>query len=224
MIRAKDQAIDFVVDLTVSNPVVYAPMVEIEPMNMGVVPPNSNILIFTSANAVGIYSTSTQDRNNSVVCVGSVTHKAAENVGFTVQNNFETTELLINFFQNQLVHNNSIFYARAETVSQDLTQILTDMGYTISDMILYRQQFLPLSQVAINLIESSLVAVPILSTEIARQFRDAIVPCSPHNLILICISSQVAAIFKGLSGFKVEIATKPTRVALIDKIKDNITA
>ncbi|MBL4750217.1 MAG: uroporphyrinogen-III synthase [Amylibacter sp.] len=215
MIRAYDQAVDFVAELALPNPVIYAPMVQIEQLNTGQTLPPADLVIFTSANALRLYADKTQHRGD-VFCVGSVTKRAATERGFNILQSFETAEQLIGFFRENTADTKSILYPRAETVSHDITTSLSAMGCRITGAILYRQTFLPLSDQAIKLIESSPVLVPVLSKEIAKRMRAALTPLKPRDLSLVCISPAVAAVF---NGFNVKTAQSPTRAALMEQIK-----
>jgi len=220
MIRAYDQAVNFVAELTLPNPVVYAPMVEIEPLNAGQTLPPADLVIFTSANALRQYADKTQHRGD-VYCVGSITKRAATERGFNILQSFETAEQLVGFLRENTAANKRMLYPRAETVSHDIASSLSAFGYQVTDAILYCQTFLPLSNEAITLIESSPVLVPILSKEIAKRLLTAIAPLKPRDLSLVCISPAVAAVF---SGFNVKTAQNPTRAALIEQIKSGFVA
>ena len=221
MIRAYDQAVDFVADLAVANPVTFAPMVCIEPLNTDQTLPSVECIIFTSSNAVRLFADKMKDRSMDIACVGSVTARAAAECGFKAPQLFETAAQLVASFQREAHDGTRILYPRAETVSLDLARELSRTGYDVTDMIIYRQTFQPLSNEANELIESSSVVVPIFSMEIAKYFHAAIVSIKPCDLTLVCISSPVAAVF---DGFNVEIAPKPTRAALIARIKTCLSA
>jgi uroporphyrinogen-III synthase len=220
MIRAYDQAVDFVAELAVPNPVIYAPMVQIEPLNIGQTLPPADLVIFTSANAVRLYASKAQHKGD-VFCVGSITKRVAIERKFNISKTFETAEQLTAYLHNNAPDNTSILYPRAETVTHDIAKELSGSGHQITDTILYRQTFLPLSDEAIKLIESSPTLVPILSKEIAKRFRAAMSSIKPHDLMLLCISPAVAAIFK---DYNVKTAQNPTRAALIEKIKTGFVA
>jgi uroporphyrinogen-III synthase len=221
MIRAYDQAVDFVSELAVTNPVIFAPMVCIEPLNTDQTLPSIDRVIFTSSNAVRLFANKTKNRSMDVACVGSITARAAAEFGFKTPQLYETAAQLVTSIQRDAHDGARILYPRAETVSLDIANELTRTDYDVTDMIIYRQTFQPLSHNAINLIESSSVVVPIFSMEIAKRFHEAIVSIKLHNLTLVCISSPVAAVF---DGFSVEIAPKPTRAALITRIKTCLSA
>ncbi len=221
MIRAYDQAVDFVSDIAVANPVTFAPMVCIEPLNTDQTLPPVDRLIFTSSNAVRLFANKTKDRSMDVACVGSVTARITEECGFKTPQLFETAAQLVTSFQREAHDGAHILYPRAETVSLDIAGVLARTGFDVTDIVIYRQTFQPLSRDAIDLIESSSVFVPIFSMEIAKRFHAAIVSIKPHDLTLVCISGPVAAVF---NGFSVEIAPKPTRAALIARIKTCLSA
>ena len=215
MIRAYDQAVDFVAELALPNPVIYAPMVQIEPLNATQTLPPADLVIFTSANAVRLYAKKI-NHNGDVFCVGTITKRVAAERRFNISQTFETAEQLVSFFRANTSDNTSILYPRAETVSYDIAKKLTHFGHQITDTILYRQSFLPLSDEAVRLIESSPTLVPILSKEIAKRFRAAITPINPRDLSLVCISPTVAAIF---GDYSVKTAQNTTRAALTEQIK-----
>jgi uroporphyrinogen-III synthase len=219
MIRAQDQATDFVADLGVPNPVVFAPMVHIEALNVDQALPEHGTIIFTSANAVQHFARKIADRHAPVYCVGSITKRAAIKAGFSVTRAFETAGELVDFFRDLPKTTRRILYPRAETVSVDIASALSEFGFQIRDAILYRQSFLQLSDQARNLIESSPLVVPIFSQEIAKRFQKELVLRKPHDLTVICISAPVAAIFNNISGIHVKIAQKPDRAAIIAEIK-----
>jgi uroporphyrinogen-III synthase len=156
-----------------------------------------------------------------VFCVGSITKRVALERGFNISQTFECAEQLVAFFRNSAPDNTNILYPRAETVSCDIPTRLSAMGHQITDTILYRQTFLPLSDEAIKLIESSPTLVPILSREIAKRFLAAIIALKPRDLSLVCISPAVAAIF---GDYNVKTTQKPTRAALIEQIKNSFVA
>lgn len=222
MIRAQDQATDFVAELAISNTVMFAPMVQIKPFNVTQPIPTAHTLIFTSSNAVRLYICTTPQRGQNVLCVGSVTQKTAEDAGFTVSKIFETTQKLISYFETQPAHQHQITYPRAQIVSLDLVKQLTGMGYVANDIILYQQMFLALQPDAIILIESSPVVLPVLSQEIARRLRAELTGLKSRGLTLICISTKVAAVFDGLSGVNVKIPPKPDRASLLALVKDSL--
>ncbi len=224
MIRAATQSSDFVAELKVANPVVYAPMVNIEPLNVDQVLPNVDPVIFTSSNAVRLYADKTQNRTIDTLCVGTVTARTATRFGFRVLQSFEHAQGLVEHFRRSTKPKKPMLYPRAETVSLDIAHKLGEIGYHISDPVLYRQSFQPLSKEGREKIESSPVLVPIFSREIAKRFRESLISINPCDLTLVCISTPVAAIFTDSSGFSVEIAQKPTRAALIEKIKACLSA
>lgn len=215
MVRAYDQAANFVAELDTPCPVIFAPMVQIEPINTDQSLPVADLVIFTSANAVRLYASMTQ-HNGTVICVGPTTKRAALAHGLNVSQTFETAELLVAYFHNTTNSNTNILYPRAETISLDIAEELASMGMQVTEAILYRQTFKSLTDEAIILIESSPTLVPILSKEIAKRFHSAIIALKPCDLTLVCISPSVAAIF---TGFNVKTAENPTRIALIKQIK-----
>lgn len=224
MIRAQKQAEDFAAELAVSNAVIYAPMVRIDPMNADDDLPHAGTVIFTSSNAVRFYADRAQNRTSGVLCVGSATDRAATAYGFQVMHTFETAKQLVAFVGENLKVRTPILYPRAETVSVDIAGDLAELGHSVRDAILYRQTFLPLSDEGINAVESLPLIIPILSREIAKRFRDVLVSAKPRDLTIVCISAPVAAIFDDLGGFSVEIAQKPTRSALIHQVKASLSA
>ena len=200
----------------------FAAMVQIKPLTVKHPISDAHTLIFTSSNAVRLYSSQTKQRGQKVLCVGSVTQKTAENAGFTVSNIFETAQNLISFYETQTVHHNQIVYPRAQIVSVDLVKELTAMGYVANDIILYQQIFLPLPQDAKTLIESSSVVLPVLSQEIAKRVQAALIGLKPDDLTIICISPKIAAVFDDLTGVNIKISPKPDRVSLLALVKDSL--
>ena len=224
MIRAYDQAARFVSDLAISNPVVFTPIVRIEPLNIEQTLPVADMLIFSSSNAVRFYADSENNRDVETVCVGSMTANVANDFGFKVSQTFETAKLLIAQFRSAPLDTKRIQYPRAETVSLDIASELAGMGYRISDTILYRQNFQPLADQAKDLIESSSLVVPILSKETAKHFLDSIYSLKLHDLTLVCISPSVASIFDVFGRIKVKTAENPTKAALCAEIKACLNA
>lgn len=224
MIRAKDQAVDFVTELAVTTPVVFAPMVRIEPIEVTKPLPFVDGIIFTSSNAVRIYAMRTQSRSAKVFCVGSTTVRVAKERGFNVENSFPTAKDLAAFFQAHFKAKTNVLYPRAETVSFDVAGELSKAGHRVHEAILYRQTFQSLSGEGMRLIKSSSVIVPILSREAAIRFHDFLAFAKPHDLTIVCISAPVAAIFSDLSDVHVEIAEKSTRAALLSQIKASLSA
>lgn len=224
MIRALHQAKSFVTELAAPSPVIYAPMVRIETLNADQELPRADIIIFTSSNAVRLYAHKTHDRTSRVVCVGSITARVATERGFNVSHIFETAKQVVAYLQKNISSETPILYPRAETVSLDIADALSDARYAVHNAILYRQTFQPLSVEGIAVIESFPTIVPILSLEVAKRFKDALVSIRPMDLTVVCISVPVAAVFNDLSGFRVEIAQKPDRADLIKQVKASLSA
>jgi len=224
MIREPAQAVDFIAELGVQVPVVYAPMVRIVPLHQGQDLPHAQTIIFTSPNALRFYATAVKARDALVYCVGTQTERAAKVAGFSVVQRFETSAQLVGYFNKMAKPVSGILYPRAETVALDIAKELAKAGHDIQDVILYRQAFLLLPDMARELIESSGLIVPIFSQEIAKRFRAALISVKPHDLTLLCISEHVAVIFDDLGGFRIKVAQKPTRADMIDQIKTDLTA
>ena len=219
MIRDKQLATDFVDALGVQNPIVYAPMVKIEELDIKQPIPITDTLIFTSSNAVRAYCKRSTDRTVRAFCVGSITAKVADDHNIKVSKSYETVETLIDDLKASKADLGSILYPRGEVVSVDIVQALSDMQIEITEVILYKQVFQNLPSHGVSEIESSAVIVPILSKEIAGRFLEALKVLKSQNVTIICISPAVAKIFKDSIGFKVQIAAKPTRAALIQVVK-----
>lgn len=220
MIRNRDQAADFISDLDLTNPVVYAPMVHLEPLHHTKKPPMADVIIFTSSNAVRFYGAQSYSVRPDVICVGSRTAVAAQKVGFNVLKVYETAQaLIVKELKAANLKGKVLLYPRAETVSVDITQTLSDHGYSVHDFILYKQTFVPLPQTGKTLIQSQHTIVPVFSKAIAYHFRSSLEGMQPYNLVIVCISPPVADIFDGLENNHITTAQMPTRAGLIDEIR-----
>ncbi|GLQ35630.1 hypothetical protein GCM10007939_19130 [Amylibacter marinus] len=211
MTRPARQAQDFirafeqVTDL--SPPVIYAPALDIEPIEFN--PSGLWPAIFTSMHALDAYCTIALARGD-VVVVGEILAEAARGQGFTVIGTFATAHELAQNLPDRAQ------YYRGEQVSVDLGAAAIGLGTTLFETQVYRQGFRPLTHRALESLRAGAI-VPIFSHNSALNICAQI----PHGIepTFVVISDHAAKPLVEWGFSHIVVAHAPTRGAMISALR-----
>ena len=207
LIRPKHQATGFAEALTSrfgELNIIFAPLVDIEPLEFEVPTLDDETIIFTSVNAARIVLPKIGTGRHAVA-VGSLVASYLEDQGCIVDQVFETaTEL-----QKSLPKN--AHYFRAEDIRVDIAKD----SETLSETIVYRQvQTEPDPEITKD-IEAGAV-VPVFSAFAAEALIEADI--LRQNMDILAISQTVAHYFAEIKHASLHIAKSPTRAAMIEAL------
>ncbi len=126
---------------SLGHQVSHLPLLIVEKVNYDLVNfPSFGGIIFTSANAIKFLDLKNIDKKILCFCVGEATEKTARNNGFqnviAAEGNVENLKELI--LQNFDKKYGSLIYISGETVSTDLDQQLSKVGYNVKRIVNYR--------------------------------------------------------------------------------------
>ena len=126
---------------SLGHQVSHLPLLVVEKVNYDSVNfPSFGGIIFTSANAIKFLDLKSIDKKILCFCVGEATEKTARNNGFqnviAAEGNVENLKELI--LQNFDKKDGSLIYISGETVSTDLDQQLSKVGYNVKRIVNYR--------------------------------------------------------------------------------------
>ncbi|WP_406647190.1 uroporphyrinogen-III synthase [Aliisedimentitalea scapharcae] len=175
-------------------PVVISPLLDIRESHVGVDLAGINGVIFTSSNGVRWARRLSPDV--PAYCVGAATTWAAKNAGWPAEMRGENAETLIRSLTDVPV-TAPLLHIRGCHGRGDVAQSLSGAGVPCSEVVVYEQQLLPLTEEARNLLMAcNDIIVPLFSPRSARQFADTCpTGANPH---LIAMSSAVANQLKEL--------------------------
>lgn len=219
MIRALDQAQDFVRELGLDVPVHFAPMVEIAVSKIPLDLSDTPIVLLTSTNAVRALLDAPNLEHCKAFCVGSQTALAAQAAGLVVLQEFGTAQQLLDYLRQNHDLSQALVYPRGAQISLDIGQGLRTSGYKIEDPIVYRQNPIPLSEDAKELMVQSSVVVPVLSENIAIRLSKTLQGAKTYDLMLVPLSDAIESRLIQIPNSQVIVPEKPTRAALCETLR-----
>lgn len=225
MIRPQKPAQDFVTALETAIgrqvEAFYAPLIGIEPLAFAGSLTDASLLLFTSVNGVEQYAQRCTERNIPALCVGETTAAAAISAGFSATSaGGNVQQLLAKTLAYCADTAAVVLYPCGEQVSFDLVAALQAQNIEAKPAILYRQTEKPFSRVALQLIQSTSVVIPVFSANGAKVLLGALGDTPAKQMTIVAISPTVAAEF-ALAGFKnIATATTADRAGLIAALRD----
>lgn len=186
-------------------------------------------LVFTSAEAVRIFTEKSQERMHTVFAVGETTAKVAAKAGFMkvwqAAGSSDDIVSIIRKKKDDLGLKRILHISGAET-SQDLAAELINDGISVEKKIVYSTKYVEQMPAWITraLIAGDISTVTLFSPKAAAHFvqmlqkrdlRDASV-----KLEAVCLSPRVAEELTSLPWKKVSIASRPHVDAVIDTLKE----
>lgn len=188
--------------------VIYSPLLDIRPMEQPVDATGVRGLIFTSANGVAAAAAQDVRRDLPAYCVGPATTETARQAGWEARMAGETAEELMAKLLKERP-DSPLLHLRGEHSRGNIAARLTELGLTVREQPVYRQQLLPLTPEARAAAAGSApVIAPLFSPRTARQFAD-LWP-GPAPLLVAAMSGPTAEPLENLAIARLRIAKRPT--------------
>ncbi len=171
-------------------------------------------ILFTSANAVRIFSRRSNERRLKALCVGQTTTVAAMEAGLVTDpptfgsgTSLELVERVIRDFRSG---GGPYLYVRGSPIARDLVSLLGAEDISVDEAIVYRQSPARLTREAKDSIQGQAVCVPVYSAFAARRLADEIVGLEIADMVCPCISPLVGGALAGIAGVSVRAAAVPS--------------
>ncbi|WP_081856384.1 uroporphyrinogen-III synthase [Thioclava dalianensis] len=172
--RPRDGALSFAEDFrarfSADWPTVVSPLMDFEAVENPI--PSADSVIFTSQEAVRLFSLRQAAGGRVAFCVGARTAQAARAAGFTAIAGDAGAEALLEVILARHARG-SILHARGEPVAFDLSSALNSAGIETKEVVLYRQVRQAFTNEARDVLGSGgPVLLPLFSPNSARTFWD----------------------------------------------------
>ncbi|MGB3146874.1 MAG: uroporphyrinogen-III synthase [Paracoccaceae bacterium] len=188
--------------------VMISPLMQTSWLTDGVRLPSAGGLIFTAETAVRAFCRLSERRDLTAWCVGPRTQKAAEQAGMRAITGPGTAADLAKMIgQDRGVQ--PLLWLRGADVAFDMEKALKDAGVDTVSATLYRQEPLPFSDAAAEVLQGSApVLLPLFSPRSTRLVREA-APTIRAPLFLVAMSEAVAAEAALLKPARIVVADRP---------------
>lgn len=202
-------------------PVIISPLTELRPTGAPI--PEAEDYIFTSEQAVFVMppASALPRTGRRAWCVGMRTAEAARAAGFeAIEGPGDAAGLwrmlLAEAPEGPLIH------VRGEEVSVPLAEMLHDAGLDAREVVVYRQERLPLTpEAAAALGGRAALLVPVFSPRTARALTDAVAGTGAQRhapIWLAAISAAVLAAARDLRAEQTDVADHPDANGVLDAL------
>jgi len=200
--------------------ILSSPLVEIEPISVEVDLNRVAALLFTSSNAVRIFSGLSARRDIPCFCVGDKTAAVAGEAGFRATSAAGTVGDLEKLVATQLAPNAGVcLHVRGRHVSGNIAVGLSERGYETRESVVYDQRHVPLNDEARRALGGSRpVVVPLFSPRTAQLFAKDIKNLPLKAVSVVCISQAVADKLRETELCNIRIARTPSATAVTREI------
>lgn len=170
-------------------------------------------LIFTSRNGVAAFARLGPRRDIPCFAVGEATARAAREAGFDTVSAGGDARALVDLVRAR-AEPGRYLHIRGQHAAGDVAQTLTAAGIDTREAVLYRQEALPLSPRAQDLLSGAApVIVPLFSPRTARLFFQQAGAGAP--LLVAAISRNVAAEVPAGKAVKLLVASQPDAAGMM---------
>ena len=170
-------------------------------------------ILFTSSNAVRIFSRRSNERDLKALCVGKTTTLAAMQAGLAADSQASVSETSLELVERVICDHRSgggpYLYVRGSPVARDLVSLLGAEGVPVDEIVVYRQFPASLTREAKDIIRGRAACVPVYSALSARRLADEISNLEIADLVCPCISAPVGESLAGIARVSVRIAARP---------------
>ncbi|MDM8335799.1 uroporphyrinogen-III synthase [Wolbachia pipientis] len=184
-----------------------------------------NAIISTSKNSVKALSRICRADNFPIITVGNSTMQTAKDLGFSdIVSADSNVDGLISFIKNHYSVAVKFLYIRGQEVSCDLKKKLSEDGFSVREVILYKTIIKRnLTNRCKNLLSGGKVnSVAFFSSQTARIFCSLVLKSGlAHvmgNVIAYAMSKNIADNLKSIKWKKITTSRLPTQESLIDII------
>lgn len=187
----------------------------------GKVPVGTGV-IFTSETAVAAFCNVSAERGLTAWCVGPRTAEAAAQAGFPTRTGPGNASELLQMIRAQNP-NGPLIWPRGEHVAFDIGNGLNSAGIETVSVILYRQDAIPLTDEAINILQGdNPVLLPVFSPRSAQLLmpwlQDRTAP-----LFVAAISQNAADAIRDAAPDRLRISEKPDAEGVLNALGKLIT-
>lgn len=219
MIRPLEQSLAFVKELETlldrQVQKVISPLTQIEDIPRRFPLGQAQALLFTSANGVRAHIRQNGARDLPALCVGEKTAAVARSAGFVAQSADGTATDLINLaLARQEFHAGGFLHVSGEAVAVDLEKALLAHDIPARRVILYRQNPVPLTNEAREILVKHPTIVPIFSPNAAHRFNAETQDLAVKNTTILCISVKCCEPFNNRFENQ-QIVAEPTAKAML---------
>ncbi len=170
-------------------------------------------ILFTSANAVRIFSRRSNERDLKALCVGKNTTLAAMRAGLATDPQASVSETSLELVEHVICAYRSgggpYLYVRGSPIARDLVSLLGAEGVPVDEIVVYRQCPASLTREAKDIIQGRAACVPVYSAFAARRLADEIADLDIADLVCPCISAPAGEALEGIARVSVRIAARP---------------
>ncbi|WCR58465.1 uroporphyrinogen-III synthase [Wolbachia endosymbiont of Ctenocephalides felis wCfeJ] len=184
-----------------------------------------DVVISTSKNSVKAFSQICKVDNLTIVTVGNSTMQTAKDLGFSdIISADSNVDGLISFIKNHYSTEVKFLYIRGQEVSCDLKKRLSEEGFNVREVILYKTIIKrSLTNRCKNLLSGGEInSVVFFSSQTARIFCSLVLKGglsnATGNIIAYTMSKNIADSLKSVKWKKIVTSRLPTQESLIDII------
>lgn len=199
---------------------VVSPLMTITPT--GDLPDTTGIqaLLFTSVYGVQVFSAMGGGSTARCYCVGARTARAARDVGLNaISADGAASELVALVAGDLIPADGALLHIRGEQTAGDIAGNLSGHGFTVHEVVLYRQDTCDLNAEAVQALANGEVdGLPLYSPLSARRLAEVLTENTDwpvQNLSALCISENVAAEVRNLSLGRIEVAVEPNGTEML---------
>ncbi|MCM1001596.1 MAG: uroporphyrinogen-III synthase [Wolbachia endosymbiont of Melophagus ovinus] len=184
-----------------------------------------DVVISTSKNSVKAFSQICKVDDLPIITVGSSTMQTAKDLGFSdIISADSNVEGLISFIKNHYSIAVKFLYIRGQEISCDLKKRLSEEGFNVREVILYKTIIKRnLTHRCKNLLSGSKIdSVAFFSSQTARIFCSLVsksgLSHAMSDIVAYAMSKNIADSLKSIKWKKVTTSRLPTKESLIDMI------
>jgi uroporphyrinogen-III synthase len=185
-------------------------------------------LVFTSAQAVDIFSAKTKVREMPVFTVGDATAKAASDAGFlrifSASGDGDALVALM-ISKKETLGLKRVLHVTGEDTAKDLSRALAPSGISIGRLIVYKAEIIDRIPADVErvLLQGKITDVTLFSERAAAHFANIMrrkdFRAASANLNIICVSNRVAASIKDVPWKSVAVAAAPRKASWTSCVK-----
>ncbi len=187
-----------------------------------------DVVISTSKNSVKAFSQICKIGDLPIITVGNSTMQTAKDLGFSdIVSADSNVDGLISFIKNHYSIAVKFLYIRGQEVSCDLKKRLSEEGFCVREVILYKTIVKKsLTNRGKNLLSGNKInGVVFFSSQTARVFCSLVLKSglshTISNIIAYTMSKNIADSLKSIKWKKIITSRLPTRESLINIINKN---
>ncbi|QOD38623.1 uroporphyrinogen-III synthase [Candidatus Wolbachia massiliensis] len=201
------------------------PMFSIKHLQPDISVDEFDVIISTSKNSVKAFSQISRVDDLPIITIGNSTMQTAKDLGFSdIISADSNVDGLISFIKNYYSSAIKFLYIRGQEVSCDLKKRLSEEGFNVREVILYKTIIKrSLTNRCKNLLSGGKInSVVFFSSQTARTFCSLVLKSGlsqvMSNITAYVMSKNIADSLKSIKWKKITMSRLPTHESLIDII------